>query len=543
MPTLFGRQPFLPLDLAQFEPGFAQPFDISFEYPRTNIPDAQPMQPGYLTPASGSEFLSANKGSEDNLNALPGTGLPDGDTLVDLMNIFFESFYHVFPCFHKATFLADIRNQQAQAHSPLILLAMCCVASSHHPDTAIKNRQSDWYEQAKFLYELTGRDPQPALRTMQAVLCLAYHAYTRGDFSACWLHLGKAWRQAAALGMNRIDSPHAVMMALNRLDLGVDTRGYYNRLEWSGATDIEREECRRTLWLLFFMDRNQTWPTGWPHAIDERQFKVDIPVPEAVFQAMGTQGAPKPPRNAVFTPNMNSLIASLTRASSMLNMMHCLVAAHVLLGRVTEHIHSLHDPPDTVEYAERCDELDEYAVKLRLSLPRSATSVIESSTEDRGHVVWLNCILNTISILLNYRRANDSEPSTSDELFKKAVIAAKNTAQIVKDAARVSIELLLSAHIGSSLYLAAVVLVIHSRLTGDESVKGDIELFALVFERMNDVVSVMGVKFTLALRRDLERNKEELERLREIGYRGLLADCSKWGFVQEEVTRMGMTMS
>jgi hypothetical protein len=38
--------------------------------------------------------------------------------------------------------------------------------------------------------------------------------------------------------------------------------------------------------MLFNMDRNHAWPTGWPNAIDERQFKVDIPVPDEVFQAM-----------------------------------------------------------------------------------------------------------------------------------------------------------------------------------------------------------------------------------------------------------------
>lgn len=60
---------------------------------------------------------------------------------------------------------------------------------------------------------------------------------------------------------------------------------------------------------------------------------------------------------------------------------------------------------------------------------------------------------------------------------------------------------------------------------------------------MNDVFSVIGLKFVIALKRDRERNREELLSLRERGYRGLLADCSKWGFVRDEVAKLGMTMT
>lgn len=73
--------------------------------------------------------------------------------------------------------------------------------------------------------------------------------------------------------------------------------------------------------------------------------------------------------------------------------------------------------------------------------------------------------------------------------------------------------------------------------------KNDIDFLELVFERMNDVFTVVGHKFILALKRDKKRNREELLRLRESGYRGLLADCSKWGFVSDEVTKMGLTIS
>lgn len=91
--------------------------------------------------------------------------------------------------------------------------------------------------------------------------------------------------------------------------------------------------------------------------------------------------------------------------------------------------------------------------------------------------------------------------------------------------------------------LACCVLIIHRRLEDDDSLENNIDFLELVFERMNDVFSVIGLKFTLALKRDKERNREELLSLRERGYRGLLADCSKWAFVRDEVAKLGETMS
>jgi hypothetical protein len=133
--------------------------------------------------------------------------------------------------------MEELHNGHIQAQSPLLLYSMLAVAAGFHSDPSIKLCRANWYEQAKLLYDFTGRDPHPALRTIQAVVFLVYHAYTCGDFSACWLYIGKAWRQAAALGMNRMDSEHAVVMPVGLKD-GADEerRGYYNRVEWKGKT-------------------------------------------------------------------------------------------------------------------------------------------------------------------------------------------------------------------------------------------------------------------------------------------------------------------
>ncbi|KAJ4296211.1 hypothetical protein N0V90_006256 [Kalmusia sp. IMI 367209] len=192
------------------------------------------------------------------------------------------------------------------------------------------------------------------------------------------------------------------------------------------------------------MDRNQSWPTGWPNAIDEKQFKLDIPIANSVFQAMTSETDPNQMHNAPFTRNMSTLIASTTAAKQPLNVFHHLVIAYILLGRTAELVHSIHDNPSSPEYTEQCDELDNYVVKLRLSLPRSAASVLEAPADDRGQVVWLNATLNTISLLLHYRSVPFADPETVQDLFAKSVMAAKSTSQTIKDASRTSIDLLLN---------------------------------------------------------------------------------------------------
>lgn len=283
-------------------------------------------------------------------------------------------------------------------------------------------------------------------------------------------------------------------------------------------------------------------PTGWPNAINELQFKVDIPIADSLFQMLDPDTEIIPHANTVFTRNLNSLINASSSGKGPLNLFQYIAIAYVLLGRISELIHSLHHQPDTAEYAEECRELDSLIVKFRLSIPRYALSILEAPAAERGEVVRLNIILNTMAILLHYRCAGGVPVADAPSQFALAVAAARNTTQIVRDAARLSIDLLLSAHIGSSLYIAACVLIIQWRTTGDESLKKDIELYVLVFERMNEVFMLLGWKFKLALEHDLGRDEASIMRLRDRGFKGLLADCSQWNFMKEEASRIGINM-
>jgi hypothetical protein len=310
----------------------------------------------------------------------------------------------------------------------------------------------------------------------------------------------------------------------------------------AGRTVIEREEQRRTLWLLFMADRGHAWPTGWPNALPETHFKVDIPIADSLLQALDPEERNKPFKNAPFTGNLRRLITSLPSEEDPTNIFHYICVAHVLLGRISELIHSLHEAPDTPEYAAKCEELDAHVVNLRLSLPRQAKSILEASAADCGHVVWLQVMLNTAAMLLNFRCVTGVPVANASSQFLLAVIAARNTAQVIRDTSRISIDVLMSSHIASSLYVAACVLVIQWRISGDATLKNDIDVLKLIFDRMNETFVYLGMKFKFALEHDLKRSREELKEKRDRGIQGLLVDCSKWKHVKEAVQRSGKSI-
>jgi hypothetical protein len=504
--------------------------DMNYGIPANLFPTPVAPSSDHLLPGSTAE----QSASTLDFEMLDSFQLPPRHVILQICELFFEHLYHMFPCFHKRKFLAEVECGHLEKNAPLLLYAVCCVAARYHPDSSTRKRSKHWFEQARFSYDLTRRRPAPALRTIQAVILLVFHAWTIGDYSTSWLFLGKAWKQTVVLNLNRMDASDHLA------DARADDENSWASGKVNTDSAVEREETRRALWLLFIMDRMNAWPTGWPNTIPEIQFKVDIPVADSEFQNMDRDPRDNYYVNLPFTRNLSRLINSVSVVKEPLNVFHFVIVAHVLLGRVSELVHSLHNAPDSLEYAEDCTELDNMIVKLRLSLPRPASSILEAPAADRGHVAWLHIILNTMTILLHYRSSAHVSIEDAASEFTIAVIAARNIAQIVKDASRISIDLLLSAHIGSSLYVAACVLIIQWRLTGDNSLKEDIDLIALLFERMDEVFSFLGLKLKIALEHDLQKSSEDLQSLQKRGVKGMLADCTKWTHVEQEVERRGL---
>jgi hypothetical protein len=505
-----------------------------------------PVQPATLFFDASAQSVSVDPTPADAIfqqNLMEDIQLPSNGLLEELMKLFFENLGHVFPCFHRTSFEAEVQNGKMQKTSPMTLYALCCVAARYHSDPRVRSRQQDWYEQAKLCYELTQRAPCPGLRTLQAALILVFHGYSAGDFSISWLFLGKAWRQAVTLGMNRMDASLMTSSTVRFQDAKLGPKSTYHLESHEGTTVMETEESRRTLWMLLIMDRNHTWPTGYPTAIPEMHFKVDLPIADTLFQSMDHNTTVGPGGSIPFTRDLGRLVASMRIAQDTVDVFAYVCVAYVLLGRIADLIHSLHAAPDSTEYAVECEELDAHLIKLRLSLTRFASSVLEARPSERAHVVWLQVTLNTCAMILHFHCASGVAVNNASSQFKMAVTAARNIAQIVKDASRISLHLLLSVHIASPMYVSAYLLVVEWRLTNDASIKEEIDLLALVFDRMNEVYAFLGLKYKFALEHDIRRSKKSLEDVRDRGLKGLLADCSKWTHVKDEVERRGIPIT
>ncbi|RAR15552.1 fungal-specific transcription factor-like protein [Stemphylium lycopersici] len=197
------------LEAGNYDFDFAQSGSLEFmQSPGMNfdLADCSPWsQPNRLLGYPAPKVTNIQPDSTVNFESLVGFQLPSHDIIIQLAELFFEHLAQMFPCFHKNSFLMAVADGTVGNHAPILLYAICCVSSRYHADDAVKKRSRDWYDQARILYELTRRLPEPGLRTIQAVPLLVFYAWTVGDYCASWLFLGKAWRQAVVLGLNRMD--------------------------------------------------------------------------------------------------------------------------------------------------------------------------------------------------------------------------------------------------------------------------------------------------------------------------------------------------
>ena len=167
--TLYGAQPVIPTDLSvDGALDFLQFPGMNFDCPM-NAPQVEgPRRLDYPQPLSGLNESSTN--FEDNVT--PQAALPADDVLMELVVLFFENVNQVFPIFHKKTFFEHLQTRRPQTEAPSLLYAICAIASRYHQDALVRNRQREWYELARFEYDLTPRDPYPSLRTIQAALLI-----------------------------------------------------------------------------------------------------------------------------------------------------------------------------------------------------------------------------------------------------------------------------------------------------------------------------------------------------------------------------------
>ncbi len=231
-----------------------------------------PMNPwGIPLLPSESSTTSTAPLSDDSLLISPdGHSFPPHAQLLELVELFFERVHCYMPLLHRSTFTQKISTQGSSYNHPLLLYAVISMVARFHADPTIRAQQQDWCTRARILYEATPHAPEQGVETLQAAACITLQASTAGDYSSPFSYVAKAWRQVVVLGIHHSDSPSRLVLPGLTVPPTDDWR--------------ELEERRRVVWMLFVLDRVICFPVGFANAIDDRQFKLPLPMNEQVFQ-------------------------------------------------------------------------------------------------------------------------------------------------------------------------------------------------------------------------------------------------------------------
>ncbi|KAK0716216.1 fungal-specific transcription factor domain-containing protein [Lasiosphaeris hirsuta] len=463
---------------------------------------------------------------------------PPQAKLVELVELFFDRIHCFLPILHRQSLLHSVSTHGAQGSNCLLLLSVIASAAYAHPDPEIRASRERWYDEAKNLYEQTSHKPDFALETLQAAACLALQAVTHGEHSTAVLVVAKAARQATIIGIHQNDSPTRVVVSGVTLPPTDDWR--------------QAEQRRRVVWALFILDRGICFPVGLPHAIDDRCLRLFLPMAEEAFQRSETP--PEKSETVFFSHDLQKLIAALrcqARRKSH-NPSHYLILAYLLLGRIVGHMFSPdYNEDDTARRSER-NELEQHMAQTRLMLPRCATDLAAARYQDFRYVVWLNVLMNVNTVLLHHQpqsgyveiadeAASGAVDSGSLGSWQHCVGAAHNTALAIREACRVSTDLLMNPHISAPIFTCSRVLAVEYLLSSVEgqrqqqnpALRSDLEVMISVFDRLHEVFGGVFQKYRVGLLYHLHQDEYCAREVKACGSRGLLSCCGDWPTLQE----------
>ena len=247
--------------------------DIANAFPQGPMPNQSYAALQSLLPTD-IQIPPPSLGIESVSPPLPtAASFPRQDQIIELAEIFFKYFHCFLPFMHRESFLEKIKSQELAARAPALLYAILTISARSHADPAIQAQQEVWFGRAKSLYAEAEHDPRQPLQIIQAAACIILHSQLVGDYSTAWLMMGKSWRQAAAVGFHRVDSEDS-LTNLAQTPIAGSLR--------------DKEEQRRTMWTLFILDRGMCFPLGLPHAIDDRQLVINLPLGDHIFQGAGS---------------------------------------------------------------------------------------------------------------------------------------------------------------------------------------------------------------------------------------------------------------
>ncbi|XWW92782.1 hypothetical protein V2A60_000709 [Cordyceps javanica] len=460
--------------------------------------------------------------------------IPSLDTILDLVQVFNERVYPNLPILHKGRLVSQLQSHGADGISRLLLLSIMTAAASGHPNPRIRANQPRWRGLARDALKRAMPTEEQPLQTLQAAVLLILDALHQGDYPVTWMMLGEAWRKAAVIGYHQVDARDN--------ETPVQYLGSVNGLD--GA--VQREECRRVVWMFFILDRGLCYPIGMVHAVDERRLIINFPMSEDGFQDM-EERVSEETRPLKYTNDLDRLIARVRehgrqRATTML---HYIILAYVLLGRVTEEVY-MQDAEE--ERPAALDGLIERLVQIRLLLPGYTSDLSLAKPADVPYVIWLSAVLGVSTIFLHHRALRHGDDDAADAAAKwpHAVRTARNVVQLLRDASRAGgPSSFMLAHTTAALFVSTRVLIMeylcpdqHPPASAadakpppakrDGSLRSDLEVLASISMQSHGALGMMRKKFIVGFKFHIRMGEADVRASKEYGARGLLKRCGDW---------------
>ena len=257
--------PFVGLDAIDIVPWTDSPAGVG-------VWDDRPKKNKSLSPQETETPESTNSAVTLVNNDLGGVleELPSHDTIVELVELFFDQIHPIIPCLYRKQILADIQPGGGLSKPQPLVFAVLALASLVHPTQAVQDRSAHWHAAAKRGFDTAVTRGNYSLNNVQASIYICMYCFVTAELSELWIFLGKGYRMSNPLGLHQIDSPR---------------RGRFPGFLPHPKSEQDLEERRRAAWGLYVLDSFFSCSCGWPLAINDRDFCVNFPVDEDVFQS------------------------------------------------------------------------------------------------------------------------------------------------------------------------------------------------------------------------------------------------------------------
>ncbi|CAH0056792.1 unnamed protein product [Clonostachys solani] len=458
--------------------------------------------------------------------------LPPPSVLRELIDIFFERIYDYIPILHKRRFLAELNDKGPEGCSQVLLFAICAVSAGRHANPGIRELQRSWYDVAREELSKSLHSPENVLATLQAAVIVIYQAIIFTEYSTSWLLVGDAWRIAVVTGCARLDGNLRSTPLKLRLEVGNS---------W-----MQKEECRRALWMLFIFDRGLC-SLDLALVIDDQQLNINLPMADDIFSS---EDEPTDIEPIGYTPSIDKLMDAIekeVRLGNNTNIRQFIVAAYMLLGRIGSEIYQ--NEFDYTKGTSVLDSLSASLIRLRLLIPREATDLSFADPRDFKLVIWLNAIMTANTVFLHHQPLLDKEsldePSGMSKNWPHCVAASRNLVAGLRDMCRSSTDFADNAFLASLVYAGSRILVIEyivssndttSRQSGNSSIasskyqnlKADIDLLYHIFRHFKVSLGRSGEQCYDAFVHSMTMDEERSRAAKAGSLLDMLRICDRW---------------